>query len=70
MRVTSTVTADKGGGEIRVIGAELDGVIVGLAGVDLGFLDEITRQAEQACTSSALLRKSVPVTVNVRVAVA
>ncbi|HEX2080934.1 MAG TPA: OsmC family peroxiredoxin [Longimicrobium sp.] len=66
VRVTATVTADKGSGRIRIQAAHLDGVVHGLAGVDAAALDEIARAAEEACTISAVLRATVPVTVRVR----
>jgi organic hydroperoxide reductase OsmC/OhrA len=64
--VTATVTAEKGGGLIRIVGSQLDAVVEGLAGVDAGMLEDIARAAEQACTISALLRASVPVVAKVR----
>ena len=64
--VTATVTAEKGGGLIRIVGSRLDAVVDGLANGDAGMLDEIARVAEQACTISALLRASVSVLVSVR----
>jgi osmotically inducible protein OsmC len=66
VRVTATVTAEKGGGRIRVEAAHLEGVVDGLAGVEPAALDEIARVAEAACTISAVLRPTVRVTVNVR----
>ena len=67
LRVTATVSAEKGGGRIRIRGAHLDATVRGLTGVESSGLDEIAAAAEQACTISALLRASVPVTVSVRV---
>jgi lipoyl-dependent peroxiredoxin len=66
VRVTATVTAGKGGGLIRIQSAHLDGVVHGLAGAGPAALDEIARAAEEACTISAVLRPTVPVTVRVR----
>ena len=66
LRVTSTITAGKGGGRIRLESAHLDGVVEGLAGVDAAALEEIVRAAEDACTISAALRATVRVTVSVR----
>jgi osmotically inducible protein OsmC len=66
LRVTATITAEKGGGRIRIAAAHLDGVVAGLAGVDPAALDEIGRAAEAACTISAVLHPTVPVTVSVR----
>ena len=68
VRVTATVTADKGGGRIRLRAAHVEGVVEGLAGLDAAALEEVGRAAEEACTISAALRASVPVTVSVRTA--
>src|SRR5687768_2873576 len=66
VRVTSTITAEKGGGMIRLRGAHLESVVDGLQGVDADALEEIARAAEDACTISVMLRATVPVTVSVR----
>jgi osmotically inducible protein OsmC len=65
VRVTATITADKGGGQIRIQSAHLEGVVEGLSGVDPAAIDEIARAAEEACTISALLRVTIPVSVRV-----
>jgi lipoyl-dependent peroxiredoxin len=67
VRVTATVTAEKGGGRIRIRASRLDALVDGLAGIDPGSLEGVAQAAEEACTISALLRASVPVTVSVRV---
>ena len=64
--VTATVRAEKAGGRIRLAGADVEGVVEGLRGVDPAALDEIARAAEEACTISTVLRATVPVTVRVR----
>ncbi|MHB1225645.1 MAG: OsmC family protein, partial [Gemmatimonadaceae bacterium] len=64
---TATITADKGSGAIRIREAHLEGVVEGLTGIDAAALDEVGRAAEEACTISAVLRATVPVTVIVRV---
>lgn len=66
VRATATITADKGGGLIRIQSAHLEAVVHGLAGVDAAALDEIAAAAEEACTISAALRATVPVTLRVR----
>lgn len=66
VRVTATVTAEKGGGRIRVDASHLEGVVEGLAGVEPAALDEIARAAEEACTISTVIRPTVQVTVRVR----
>lgn len=66
VRATATITADKGGGRIRIQSSHLEAVVHGLGGVDAAALDEIAAAAEEACTISAVLRATVPVTVTVR----
>jgi osmotically inducible protein OsmC len=66
LRVTATVTAEKAGGVIRVSAAHLEGEVEGLSGVGDEALQEVARAAEAACTISALLRATAPVTVAVR----
>jgi osmotically inducible protein OsmC len=66
IRVTATVTAEKGSGRIRIEAAHLEAVVEGLAGVEPGALDEIARAAEEACTISAALRPAVRVTASAR----
>ena len=68
VQVTATVTAEKGQGLIRIQAAHVECVIEGLSGIDSHLLDEIGRATEEACTISAVLRASVPVTVSVRAA--
>lgn len=66
VRVTATITAEKGGGAIRLQAAHLDGVVEGLTGVAPATLAEIAEAAEALCTISAVLRATIPVTVEVR----
>jgi lipoyl-dependent peroxiredoxin len=68
IRVTATITAEKGGGAIRLKGSRLEAEVTGLAGVAEEALEAIARAAEEACTISAALRATVPITVEVRVA--
>ena len=67
IRVTATVTADKGRGAIRLRGAHLDAVVEGLSGVGPDALEGVARAAEEACTISTVLRASIPITLDVRV---
>ena len=66
LTVTATISAEKGGGQIRIVAAHLDGNVVGLIGIDSALLDEIAHAAERACTISTILRATIPVTVTVR----
>jgi lipoyl-dependent peroxiredoxin len=63
--VTATITADKGGGLIRVVASHLRGTVEGLEGIDDTQLGEAARVAEQACTISTMIRATAPVTVDV-----
>lgn len=67
VRVTATVTADKGGGRIRLVSSHLRGVVEGLAGVEPTALPEIGRAAEEGCTISAAIRGTVAISVEVSV---
>lgn len=64
--MTATITAEKGGGVIRLRGAHLESIVDGLQSVGADALEEIARAAEDACTISFMLRATVPVTVSVR----
>jgi osmotically inducible protein OsmC len=66
LRVTATITADEDGAEIRVWSAHLDAVVAGLSGLDAAALDDVARDADAACTISALLRPTVALSVQVR----
>lgn len=66
VRVTATVTAEKGGGAIRIQSSHLSGEVQGLAGVAPEALPEIARAAEEGCTISAAIRGNVAVSVDVR----
>jgi osmotically inducible protein OsmC len=58
---TATLTADKGGGRIRVVAAHLEAVVEGLSGLDQAGLDAAAQAAEEACTISTLLRATMPI---------
>jgi lipoyl-dependent peroxiredoxin len=60
---TATLTADKGGGRIRIVAAHLEAVVEGLSGFDQVGLDAAAHAAEEACTISTVLRATVPISV-------
>jgi osmotically inducible protein OsmC len=66
VRVTATVTAEKGARGIRILSSHLDGTVDGLAGIDPSALPEIGRAAEEGCTISAAIRSTVAISVDVR----
>ncbi len=65
VRVTATVTAEKGLRGIRIQSSHLYGEVEGLSGIETGSLPEIARAAEEGCTISAAIRGSVAITVDV-----
>jgi osmotically inducible protein OsmC len=60
---TATLTADKGGGRIRIVASHLEAVVEGLSGLDQAGFDDAGRAAEEACTISTILRATVPISV-------
>ena len=67
IRVTATVTADKGDAGIKVASSKLDAVVEGLQGIEASKLQELATGAEKGCPISNALRGSVEITVNARV---
>lgn len=63
VRVTATVTADKGDAGIKITQSHLKAVVEGLEGIDRARLNEIAKAAEQRCPVSNALRGSVNITV-------
>jgi lipoyl-dependent peroxiredoxin len=63
LRVTSTVTADKGEAGIKIVSSHIKAVAEGLEGMDRAKFDEAARTAEQRCPISNAIRGSVNITV-------
>jgi len=63
VRVTATVTADKGEAGIKIVSSHLKANVEGLEGLDRGKLDEVVKTAEQRCPISNAIRGSVNITV-------
>jgi osmotically inducible protein OsmC len=63
LRVTSTVTADKGEAGIKVVSSHIKAVAEGLEGVDRAKFNEIARTAEERCPISNAIRNNVKITV-------
>jgi osmotically inducible protein OsmC len=63
VRVTATVTADKGDAGIKVVSSQLKAVVTGLEGIDTGKLQELATGAEKGCPISNAIRGSVQITV-------
>jgi osmotically inducible protein OsmC len=63
VRVTATVTADKGDAGIKVVSSHLKATVEGLEGIDRGKLQELATGAEKGCPISNALRGSVNITV-------
>ncbi len=66
VRVTATVTADKGEAGIKIQSSHLTAVVEGLEGLDAGKLQQIADAAEQGCPISNALRGSVTITVDAK----
>lgn len=63
VRVTATVTADKGDSGIKVTTSHLKAVVEGLEGIDKGKLQELATGAEKGCPISNAIRGTVNITV-------
>ena len=63
VRVTATITADKGDAGIKVVSSHLKATVEGLEGIDKGKLSELAAGAEKGCPISNALRGSVAITV-------
>lgn len=68
LRVTTTVTADKGESGIKIVSSHIKARAEGLEGVDAAKFDEIAKAAEQRCPISNAIRSSVSITVESQVA--
>ena len=66
VHVTATVTAEKGGGAIRIQSSHLSGEVEGLAGIAPEALPDIARAAEEGCTITAAIRGAVAISVDIR----
>ena len=62
IKVTATVTADKGEQGIKIQSSHLATTVDGLEGIDAGKLPELARTAEAGCPISNALRGSVNIT--------
>jgi osmotically inducible protein OsmC len=63
LRVTATVTADKGDAGIKIVSSHIKARAEGLEGIDRAKFDEVAKQAEQRCPISNAIRGSVNITV-------
>jgi osmotically inducible protein OsmC len=63
VRVTATVTADKGDSGIKIVSSHLKAGVEGLEGFDRAKFDEVAKLAEQRCPISNAIRGSVNITV-------
>jgi lipoyl-dependent peroxiredoxin len=67
VRVTATITADKGEAGIKIVASHLKAQVEGLEGIDGAKFDEIAHTAEQRCPVSNAIRGSVNITVESKV---
>lgn len=63
VRVTATVTAEKGAHGIRLHSSQLHGEIEGLSGIEPGMLPALGRETEEGCTISAAIRGTIAIAV-------
>jgi osmotically inducible protein OsmC len=63
LRVTATITADKGDAGIKIVSSTIKAAAEGLEGLDRAKFDEAARMAEQRCPISNAIRGSVNITV-------
>ena len=66
VRVTATLTADKGPQGIRLQSSHLTAIVDGLEGIDESQLQELARDTEERCTISVAIRGTVAVSSEVR----
>ena len=64
VRVTATVTADKGDAGIKVVSSNLKAVVEGLEGIDTAKLSELAAGAEKGCPISNAIRGNVTISVD------
>lgn len=64
VRVTATVTADKGDAGIKIVSSQLKASVEGLEGIDKAKLSELATGAEKGCPISNALRGTVNITVD------
>ena len=64
VRVTATVTADKGDSGIKVTSSHLKATVEGLEGIETSKLQELATGAEKSCPISNAIRGSVNITVD------
>jgi osmotically inducible protein OsmC len=63
IRVTATVTGEKGDAGLKVVSSHLKAVVEGLEGIDKGTLQELATSAEKGCPISNAIRGNVNITV-------
>ena len=68
VRVTATVTADKGDAGIKVVSSHLKASVEGLDGIDASTLGELAEGAEKECPISNAIRGNVAITVEAHAA--
>lgn len=68
VRVTATVTAERGDTGIKVTSSHLKAIVEGLGGIEKSKLAELAAGAEKGCPISNAIRGSVAVTVDAQAA--
>jgi len=62
VRVTATITAEKGAGAVRIRGSHLTALVEGLEGVESTALAAIAEEAKRECTISTAIGGTVEIT--------
>ena len=63
LKVTATVTADKGDAGIKLVTSHLKAVVQGLEGIPASGIDELAKGAEKGCPISNAIRGNIAVSV-------
>ena len=66
VRVTATVTADKGDAGIKLVSSNLSATVEGLEGIDKAKLQELATGAEKGCPISNAIRGSLSISVDAK----
>ena len=64
IRVTATVTAERGDAGLKVVSSHLKAAVEGLEGIERGKLQELAQGAEKGCPISNAIRGSVAISVD------
>jgi osmotically inducible protein OsmC len=66
VRVTATITADKGESGIKLVSSHLRATVEGLQGIEASTIQDLAAGAEKGCPISNAIRGAVTITVDAR----